>query len=726
MKKNINVLLVLLIGIANLSVCYADWQDTLRWALQNKVTTLDLSHQDITDMGVATHIVEALTSPDCKLIELKLNNNNISYEGAKCIADALTSPDCKLTKLNLNLDENNITPDGDQLIANALAIINARENSLQNQVVNGKLKLTNRTLSEMDILEICALQSIETLMLINCQLKDIPLFPQNYPAKNIALSENNFNFQSPKNFERLKRLFLLPCLKALGMDKCSITHIDIDPKLCHIQQLSLKTNKLDANTVTMLARIASLEVLVLQECGLKCNEIRAFISALYEQQSTNLRVLNLSCNDNLQKNADLGRLFQLESLRILSLGDCNIKSLAEFNPEKSRLENLNLAKNPLDDQSFMAITRIPSLKQLEIHGCSLKQQILQEVLEIPQIEVVNLNGCNIDHISLDSCKIKNSKIRQLWVAGNNLDEASFSIIAQLPLLTKLNICRFTEKQQKNLHELAGIKYDPNARDPRLFDLGSQTLQQAVQQNLGEVWLLANQYYLDNQRKLAHIFSMKNLNDLEIREAELYANWPLKKGGMNIKKIDFGVNSQPYEHYLLEYLWLPNSELIGGTIFQKSDIYRVSDLYVMLSKPDKDNPNIEFISNLFKSHLDTEYLAVYVIVGDVIYTMRNMALTWIGSGVWVQDIAKGIEPSNTPVRLSQEVKAIIVSNTDPSAITAIQQQQRVGLYHDFNRLKTERNAQQDENDKRQKPIEKAAIDLNEMIKNTLNIFEGGGQ
>jgi len=895
MKKITNILLSLIISVAILSVCYADWQTDLQTALNEGKTRLDLDHQKIDNAGIriiaaalvspnckiakldlsgnnldnegAKIIVQAIAKRGCKLNKLNLSNNNINDAGAEFIIEALTAPDCQLPKFSLYLSDNPITPNGAQLIANAFALLEQNRRlallpeilqpqynhprfqvdfidkpliEFKNLIFDKSLRIQNINLDEDDITDICVLQSLDKLTIINCGLEEVPVFPRDYSASIINLSNNKFNPNSKDYSIRLKNLFLLPNLRNLNLcncgitsilpfsseekqhcclevltiannallphiaqmlaelpllevadfgscklkkapefvsnkltmlkldyndlnergdelkwlfehptltklilDSCNITCIEFEPKQCHLKQLSLKGNKLDQETVVRLGNSATIEVLVLQECGLEHDAVQAFASALYNMQQLKQPVklwrLNLSIN-NLE-NANLKQLFQIESLRVLGLSECEITSLAEFDLTKSQIENLNMAKNPLDHDSIMKLTQMPNLTQLEIHGLTIMPEITPEMelemtpriiakmllkmtpkmisemmpgmtieeiskmtpemiseitskmtpemklemklemnseviskitqpmFSMPKLEVLNINGCEIP--SLGNFEPKSCKIKQLWVAGNQLDDASYAKIAQMPNLTKLNIRKC------------------NA----------------------------------NKESLAHVFSIKNLEYLEIGELEFRDN-NLKKGGRNIQEVSLGtLNQYNNQERIAEFSWLPNLYNLNGIPYEHTDqMKRASriderDLYIMLNKP-----NNKDVVELLKSNPN----AIYIVVDDMIYVIENGTLRKIGEGAWLKKITRNIEPNNdTPLHLSDKEEIIIASNRNYYTQDTYQQQ-REEFYHNFNQLKTMRDINEQQKEQRLEKLNSANAKIENMSKNTLNIFENGGQ
>jgi len=997
MKKITNILLSLIISVASLSVCYADWQTDLQTALNEGKTRLELHYQKIDNAG-AKIIATALTAPNCKIAKLSLFSNNIDNEGAKiiiqaiatrgcklntldlsnnniddavaeCIIEALTAPDCQLTKFSLYLNDNKITPNGADLIIKIFTSLNLKQGlgrpfpeilqpqynypcfqinfigkpliEIENRICDNSLYLQNMKLDEDDIKDICALQSIEKLTIRNCGLKEVPVFPHNYPALLISLANNKFNPNSKDYSIRLKNLFLLPNLRNLNLcncgitsilpfsseekqhcrlkvltiannallphiaqmlaelpllevadfglckltkmpkfisdkltalklnhndfsgndndlkwvfehptltklilDSCNITCIEFEPKQCHLQQLSLAGNKLDQETMVRLGNNTTIRELVLQECSLERDAVQAFALALYNMQQlkqpAKLLTLNLSIN-NLEK-ANLEQLFQIESLRILSLSTCNITSLTEFDLTKSQIENLNMAKNPIDRDSIMKLAQMPNLTQLELHGYTMQPKItpemklemapkiiakmllkmtpkmitkiipwmtLEEISEITserrsemvlemtpemiseimskmtpemksemklemeseiiskitqpmfsmsKLEVLNINGCEIP--SLGDFGPTVSKIKQLWVAGNQLDDASYAKIAQMPNLTKLNI-RQCAPSQKNL---------------------------------------------------AQIFGIKNLEHLEIGEDE-FKNVNLRKGGRNIKEVSVGSLNivDNIVERLTNYIWLPNLGNWNGILYEQTERIKMArrvdncELYIMPTQPDREsvmallkhNPSAVYIvvgdtiyaiknitlknigqktwlGDMIKTTelsgaahwclsaeekaiiaaktnhhttmegceihvepfevsdefaiklLEKNPKVVYIIGNETIYAVEDVTLDQIGKGDWIKDITKNLQPnSKIPLRLSVEEKAIITAKTNHRAPYAYQQQ-REELYHNANKLKTMRDTNEQKKEQRLEKLNSANAKIENMSKNTLNIFESGGQ
>ena len=561
-----------------------------------KITKLVLSGNSIDNAG-AKLIAEALVSPNCKLTELNLNNNNIGNEGAKFIADALASKRCKLTKLDLN---NNSIDDAGIQLAEIFAILNSKstepdtmpqqdqqehktnpQNKFQEQIINGELRLVNQPLSAIDILEVCALQSTKEkpfnkLVLSDCQLQKIPPFPQNYPARIIDLSHNQFDLSQADDFKKLEHLFLLPNLRELDLVNCQLTSIPpFDAQKCHLTVLSLGFNNLDLVTIRLIGSLPQLEIVDFTCCDLhqapKFNSTRlseliidarylrkSDISMLFKQasletltitageiedidfepQQCHLKKLNLIYITKLNQEAlekifairsleeltlvlpsenqqpqefsipdlsqhslqklvvdfsadtkkiiNLQNLFECPTLMVLLLGNCNITTLPNFNPQNSRIQNLRLSCNHQLASGFsQQLTQIKSLTQLDISDCPLAQQDIDTLIQMEHLELVNLTNCGVKKINIFDTST--SKIKQLQIEGNDLDEASFAVIASLPRLVKLNVMQC---HLSNLH-------------------------------------------------LAHIFSIPTLEHLEISKDYLQ-DWgeSYGKGGQNIKKIFF--------------------------------------------------------------------------------------------------------------------------------------------------------------------------------------------
>lgn len=86
-----------------------------------------------------------------------------------------------------------------------------------------------------------------------------------------------------------------------------------------------------------------------------------------------------------------------------------------------------------------------------------------------------------------------------------------------------------------------------------------------------------------------------------------------------------------------------------------DLLLEPDLYIMSSKPDN-----KIVTDLLKSNPN----AAYIIVGNVIYAIKNKTLKKIGDGAWLKEITGNAKPSNSvPLRFSDhpEIEGIIESN-----------------------------------------------------------------
>ena len=92
-----------------------------------KLSSLYLDDDNVTDEGVE-YLAEALKHSNCKLNSLTLEDNNVTDEGAKCLAEALKHSNCKLN--SLTLEQNVVTDEGAECLVEALKHRNSKLNSL--------------------------------------------------------------------------------------------------------------------------------------------------------------------------------------------------------------------------------------------------------------------------------------------------------------------------------------------------------------------------------------------------------------------------------------------------------------------------------------------------------------------------------------------------------------------------------------------------------------------
>ena len=98
-----------------------------------KLKSLDLGVNNVTDEGVE-YLAEALKHSNCKLNNLNLWRNNVTDKGVECLAEALKHSNCKLN--NLNLWQNNVTDKGVECLSEALKHSNCKLKSLRLGVNN--------------------------------------------------------------------------------------------------------------------------------------------------------------------------------------------------------------------------------------------------------------------------------------------------------------------------------------------------------------------------------------------------------------------------------------------------------------------------------------------------------------------------------------------------------------------------------------------------------------
>ena len=123
-----------------------------------KLSSLYLDDDNVTDEGVE-YLAEALKHSKCKLNSLTLEDNNVTDEGAKCFAEALKHSNCKLK--SLDLWRNNVTDEGAKCLAEALKHSNC--------------KLKNLHLGANNVTDEGAKCLAEALKHRNCELNSLTL-----------------------------------------------------------------------------------------------------------------------------------------------------------------------------------------------------------------------------------------------------------------------------------------------------------------------------------------------------------------------------------------------------------------------------------------------------------------------------------------------------------------------------------------------------------------------
>jgi len=153
--------------------------------------------------------------------------------------------------------------------------------------------------------------------------------------------------------------------------------------------------RLTDEAVINISHLLSLEALSLDGCRCLTDRSLAAISDLYDLRKLGLSQCDLITNEGLQQ------LEHLEALEELSLGWCRqitdqgIKTLAGH-PERERsLRILRLARCPITDEGVAYLSKLQSLEELDLNGCSnIGSTALGNTLEkLKNLTVLDVSYC---------------------------------------------------------------------------------------------------------------------------------------------------------------------------------------------------------------------------------------------------------------------------------------------------------------------------------------------
>lgn len=132
----------------------------------NALKRLDVGKNSLHDVGIS-HLAEALCVPDCRLIELQLDGNDITDQGARSLANMLKT---NRTLENLSLNGNRLSEKGMQSLVEVLID--------QNQTLRELHLSDNQLTSELPV------NTIIRMIQFNSSLR-------RFTVKNAHLSEEN-------------------------------------------------------------------------------------------------------------------------------------------------------------------------------------------------------------------------------------------------------------------------------------------------------------------------------------------------------------------------------------------------------------------------------------------------------------------------------------------------------------------------------------------------------
>ncbi|XP_048051933.1 NACHT, LRR and PYD domains-containing protein 12-like isoform X5 [Megalobrama amblycephala] len=393
-----------------------------------KLKKLMLSQCNITAEGCAA-LTSALRS-NSHLRELDLSGNKIGDEGLMLLSDGLKDPHCKLEKLTLN--SCNITVEGCAALTSALrSNSHLRELYLTvNKIGDKGLMLLSDGLKDPH----CKLEKLELWMCYfaaegcaalasalrsNSHLRELDLFMNIIGDEGLTLLSDGLKDPNCK-------------LEILWLSRCKITAAGCASLTSalrsnsHLRELDLSMNKIGGRGLTRLSDglkdpHCKLEKLKLIQCNITDKGCAALASAL--RSNSHLRELDLTVN----KIGDEGLMLLSDGLmdpncklEKLMLSQCNITAegcaaLVSALRSNSHLRELDLSMNKIGDEGLMLLS--DGLKDLH---CKL------EKLELGCCEIT-AEGC----AALASALRSNSHLRELYLTGNSLREASVESLSAL-------------------------------------------------------------------------------------------------------------------------------------------------------------------------------------------------------------------------------------------------------------------------------------------------------
>jgi Ran GTPase-activating protein (RanGAP) involved in mRNA processing and transport len=187
-----------------------------------------------------------------------------------------------------------------------------------------------------------------------------------------------------------------------------------------IQDLILCDNPLDSRAIEVLGPVlrgSNLEKIFANGCGLDSSRLHTFLGTL---QTTSLRYLGLRENE---------------------FGDDAVESVRDFLAQQSMsLTHLDIAYNLLT-AAFVRNALVPFLQAenvlttLTLSGNAIGddgvQDLMNHLATCPSLYIVRLDNCNIGNAgaaAIANALRRNTSIRFLYLAGNNIEAAEFEAL----------------------------------------------------------------------------------------------------------------------------------------------------------------------------------------------------------------------------------------------------------------------------------------------------------
>ena len=247
-------------------------------------------------------------------------------------------------------------------------------------------------LSELDFSLLNNKDTLTSLHLVSCQMKEIPdlTLPN---LKTICLSKNDFSAEGAcDNLTQNK----LPSLVRLWLDDCAISDIDFVKNLGKLEDLSLGDNKLTDDSVTTLIGMSSQNLSELQSLNLG-KKVHTGIGEI--------SWVNLDSENNFTDLASLAALpTHFTRLKELDLSSLRITSLQEFVNIRDDV-SIDFRKNRIDD--FTGLNRNAKF-DLASQNISLSGDFVAgRESELPELikRVLDKNDVLAGTLSYNNCSI---------------------------------------------------------------------------------------------------------------------------------------------------------------------------------------------------------------------------------------------------------------------------------------------------------------------------------
>ena len=338
--------------------------DCIRGSLSKTLTSLFLSHNRITDVGVAS-LCEALRQPSCKVTTLYLGRNQITEDGVVSLCEALKQQSCKVTTLDLS--HNRITDAGVASLCEALK--------------QPSCKVTTLNLADNQITEVGAVSLCEALKQPSCKVTTLYL---------------GVNQITDVGFTSLCEALKQPSCKVttLNLGGNLITDESVVSLCVALEQPSCKviTLDLDGNQITD-AGVASLgEALRQPSCIVATLNLR-------DNQITDVGVASL-CEALKQPSCKVTTLF----LGANHITDDGVASLCEALKQSScKVNTLNLGDNQITDVGVAAsLCEVLKQPSCQVTTLNLSRNRITDAGAVSLCETLKQPSCQVSKLNLSS------------------------------------------------------------------------------------------------------------------------------------------------------------------------------------------------------------------------------------------------------------------------------------------------------------------------------------